>query len=65
MHMKNAALYIIYIYILKKIKLITYNYENIYIYIGTTILRNDEKIIKESLFDDKIRINKLKIELNN
>lgn len=40
----------------------------IYIYIGTTILRNDEKIIKESLFDDKIRINKLnklKIELNN
>lgn len=63
--MKNAALYIIYIYILKKIKLITYNYENIYIYIGTTILRNDEKIIKESLFDDKIRINKLKIELNN
>lgn len=37
----------------------------IYIYIGTTILRNDEKIIKESLFDDKIRINKLKIELND
>lgn len=64
--MKNAALYIIYIYILKKIKLITYNYENIYIYRDNDEkIRNDEKIIKESLFDDKIRINKLKIELNN
>lgn len=64
--MKNAALYIIYIYIEKN----KTNYLQLwkYIYIGTTILRNDEKIIKESLFDDKIRINKLnklKIELNN